>query len=55
MLIADVVNHPLLKDYGRFLFPITFNTPRSSDTLADVPDLLTWYSHVDTAPGPQAA
>lgn len=49
MLIADVVNHPLLKDYGRFLFPITFNTPRSSDTLADVPDLLTWYSHVDTA------
>lgn len=48
-LIADVVHHPLLEDYGRFLFPITFNTPRSDDTLADVPDLLTWYSHVDTA------
>ncbi|CED92754.1 alpha/beta hydrolase [Actinomyces succiniciruminis] len=48
-LITDVIDNPLLEDYGRFLFPITFNTPQPGDTLADVPDLLTWYSHVDTA------
>ncbi|MDU0348009.1 alpha/beta hydrolase [Actinomyces sp. MRS3W] len=48
-LIADVIGNPLLEGYGRFLFPITFNTPRPGDTLADVPDLLTWYHHVDTA------
>jgi len=48
-LITDVIDNPLLEDYGRFLFPITFNPPRPGDTLADVPDLLTWYHHVDTA------
>lgn len=47
-LIADVVGDELLEDYGRFLFPITFNPPRSGDALADVAGLLTWYSHVDT-------
>ncbi len=48
-LIADVVAHPLLGDYGRFLFPITFRTPGPGDTLADAADLLAWYSHVDPA------
>ena len=48
-LIAEVVSNPLLENYGRVVFPISFNTPCSGDTLADVPDLLTWYSHVDTA------
>ena len=47
-LIADVVGDELLEDYGRLLFPITFNPPRPGDTLADVAGLLTWYSHVDT-------
>ncbi|MDO4242452.1 MAG: alpha/beta hydrolase [Actinomyces sp.] len=48
-LIADVIGNPLLEDYGRLLFPITFNPPRPGHTLADVPDLLTWYHHVDDA------
>ena len=48
-LIADVIGNPLLEDYGRFLFPITFNPPRPGDTLTDVAGLLTWYSFVNTA------
>ena len=48
-LIADVIGNPLLEDYGRFLFPITFKPPRPGDTLADVAGLLTWYSFVNTA------
>ena len=48
-LIADIIGDPLLEDYGRLLFPITFNPPRPGDALADVADLLTWYSHVDTS------
>lgn len=47
-LIADVVGNPLLEDYGRFLFPITFNTSGPNDTLADTADLLTWYSYINT-------
>lgn len=44
--IADVVNHPLLEGYGRFLFPVTLRVPQPGDRLSDVPALLPWYSNV---------
>ncbi|MCL3777634.1 alpha/beta hydrolase [Actinomyces sp. 186855] len=48
-LIADVAASPLLEDYGQFLFPTIMRSPGEDDTLADVADLLPWYSHVDTS------
>ena len=44
--IERVIDNPLLEDYGRFLFPITYRVPEGGDTLADVADLLPWYHYV---------
>lgn len=41
-LVRDVMNDPILKDYGRLLFPVD-QTISSSLTLGKVENILTWY------------
>lgn len=48
-LLSDIVDHPLLEGYGRFLFPITMDVPGPDDRIADVPDLLPWYHDVQSS------
>ena len=45
-LVRDVMNDPILKDYGRLLFPVD-QTISSNLTLGKVENILTWYHHVD--------
>lgn len=44
--VYDIIDHPLLQGFGRFLFPVSMRAPGPSDTLADLDDLLIWYSNV---------
>lgn len=48
-LIFDVINDPLLEGYGQLLFPTGFCEPTADMTLADMPDILPWYSEIRTS------
>lgn len=45
-LVRDVMTDPVLKDYGRLLFPAD-KTISSSLTLGQVENIMTWYHDVD--------
>lgn len=47
--IYDIIDHPLLEGFGRLLFPTTFCPPTEDMTLADMPDILPWYSEIHAA------
>lgn len=47
-LIYDVINDPLLENYGRLLFPTTLRPPTEDMTLDDLPACLPWYSEIHT-------
>ena len=44
--IADVINHPKLKTFGRLIFPVN-NNYYSGDTLKNL--RLTWYGRLNTS------
>lgn len=45
-LIFDVIGDPRLEGFGRLVFPMGFEEPTAEMTLADMPEILPWYSEV---------
>lgn len=46
--IFDVIDDPRLAGSGRLVFPTGFVAPTEDMTLADMPDILPWYSEIHT-------
>ena len=44
--IFDVIDDPRLAGFGRLVFPTGFVAPTEDMTLADMPDILPWYSEI---------
>ncbi len=47
--LFDIIENPLFKGFGRLLFPTGFREPTEDMTLADLSDILPWYSEVHTS------
>lgn len=42
--LFDIIDNSLFDGFGRLLFPMGFREPMEDMTLADLPDILPWYS-----------
>lgn len=47
--INDILNNPLFKDIGQFLFPTDFYSITNNMTLKDVDHLLPYHSHIEVS------
>lgn len=48
MTVGEVRNDPRVGDWGRMLFPISFDVPGDDVPLSQIGDYLPWYNYIDT-------
>lgn len=46
--VMEIINHPLFKGYGQFLFPTEHGLPPQNMKISQIQSLLPYHSHIDT-------
>lgn len=46
--VMEIINHPLFKGYGQFIFPTEHGLPPQNMKISQIQSLLPYHSHIDT-------